>query len=166
MTQEGINLIKGFEGLRLKAYKPVPTEKYFTIGYGHYGPDVEEGMEITKEVAEQLFKNDIEKFEHQVVRPILPVTLPPLAVDALVSLAYNIGSGNFVKSTLLKVVKDDKNNLPEIEKQFNRWIYSGKTILNGLQRRRKAEFELYQQGILGQYTKKECYEIGVEHGGK
>lgn len=166
MTQQGIDLIKEFERLRLKAYKPVATEKYFTIGYGHYGPDVTEDMEITKEEAEKLFKNDIEKFEHQVVRPLLPVTLPPLAIDALVSLCYNIGGGNFSRSTLLKVVKADKNNLPEIEKQFNRWIYSGNTILKGLQRRRKAEFELYQQGILGQYTKKECYEIGVEHGGK
>ena len=166
MTQQGIDLIKSFEGLRLKAYKPVPTEKYFTIGYGHYGPDITEGMEITKEEAEKLFKDDIEKFEHQVVRPLIPVTLPTLSIDALVSICYNIGGGNFSRSTLLKVVKADKNNLPEIEKQFNRWIYSGKTILKGLQRRRAAEYKLYEQGILGQYSKKECYDMGVEHGGK
>ena len=39
----GLLLIKNFEGCRLKAYKPVPTEKYWTIGWGHYGPDVQEG---------------------------------------------------------------------------------------------------------------------------
>ena len=47
---DGLALIKRFEGCRLKAYKPVPTEKYWTIGWGHYGPDVREGQTITVEL--------------------------------------------------------------------------------------------------------------------
>ena len=50
----GINLIKQFEGCRLTAYKPVPTEKYWTIGYGHYGQDVTPGMKISHGEAEIL----------------------------------------------------------------------------------------------------------------
>ena len=46
-SSKGIDFIKSFETLRLKAYKAVKSEKYYTIGYGHYGPDVEPGMEIT-----------------------------------------------------------------------------------------------------------------------
>lgn len=162
MTNKGIELLKEFEGLRLKAYKPVATEKYFTIGYGHYGPDVTEGMEITKEEAERLLKLDVETFEYQVVRPMIPVTLPTEAIDALVLLAYNIGGGNFSRSTLLKRIKEDKNNMPEIEKQWNRWVYSGKTVLPGLVKRRKKEFAMYKTAVLAQYTKVECYDMGVE----
>lgn len=162
MTNKGIEILKEFEGLRLKAYKPVATEKYFTIGYGHCGSDVTEGMEITKEEAEDLLRLDINTFENQVVRPLIPVTLPPEAIDALVCLAYNIGGGNFSRSTLLKVIKADKNNMPEIEKQWNKWVYSGKTILKGLQKRRKKEFALYKAAVLAQYTKVECYDMGLE----
>lgn len=166
MTNKGIELLKEFEGLRLKAYKPVATEKYFTIGYGHYGPDVTEGMEITKEEAEDLLRLDITTFENQVVKQLIPVTLPPEAIDALVCLAYNIGGGNFSRSTLLKTIKADKNNFPEIEKQWNKWVYSGKTILKGLQKRRKKEFALYKTAVLAQYTKVECYDMEITAGGK
>ena len=48
ISSKGLNLIKKYEGCRLTAYKPVATEKYWTIGYGHYGPDVRAGMKITQ----------------------------------------------------------------------------------------------------------------------
>lgn len=60
-SQSGINLIKKYEGLRLKAYKALPTEKYYTIGYGHYGIDVKQGQEITEQDAELLLKYDLKK---------------------------------------------------------------------------------------------------------
>ena len=62
-SNKGINLIKSFEGLRLRAYKPVSTEKYYTIGYGHYGADVTANMVITETQAIEYLKKDLEKFE-------------------------------------------------------------------------------------------------------
>lgn len=163
MNNKGIEMIKEFEGLRLQAYKPVATEKYWTIGYGHYGPEITEGMTITKEEADKLFEQDIRNFCLTVEKNV-PATLPRDSVDALISFCYNVGSGNFLRSTLLKVIKADKNNLPKIEKEWNKWVYSGKTVLKGLQRRRKKEFQLYREGILGQYSKQECYDLGRSQG--
>ena len=54
LSANGLNLIKSFESCKLTAYKCLPTEKYYTIGYGHYGSDVTAGMKITKEKAEEL----------------------------------------------------------------------------------------------------------------
>jgi len=51
--------LRSKEGLELEAYKPVDSEEYFTIGYGHYGPDVKEGMVITEERAEELLNEDV-----------------------------------------------------------------------------------------------------------
>ena len=52
--------LRGEEGLKLEAYK-LPGEKYFTIGYGHYGPDVKKGMKISEEKAEKLLEKDIKQ---------------------------------------------------------------------------------------------------------
>ena len=62
-SSKGIDFIKSFETLRLKAYKAVKSEKYYTIGYGHYGPDVEPGMEITENEAERMLAEDLADFE-------------------------------------------------------------------------------------------------------
>ena len=51
LSDKGLQLIKQFEGCRLKAYKCIITEKYYTIGYGHYGADVKKDMTITMEQA-------------------------------------------------------------------------------------------------------------------
>ena len=56
-----VNHIKKLEGKKLTAYKPVNTEEHYTVGYGHYGPDVKKGMTITDEQAESYLKKDIEK---------------------------------------------------------------------------------------------------------
>ena len=71
-SQNGINLIKSFEGCRLQAYKAVPTEKYWTIGYGHYGADVKQGMVITQGRADAYLVSDLGRFEAKVNKS--PVT--------------------------------------------------------------------------------------------
>lgn len=48
ISKVGKDLIKSFEGCVLHAYKPVASEQYYTIGWGHYGPDVYAGMTITQ----------------------------------------------------------------------------------------------------------------------
>ena len=84
----GLALIKRFEGCRLKAYKPVPTEKYWTIGWGHYGPDVREGDRITQAEADAMLAADCQRFADAVDNPAFcPLTsqLNANQRDALIS---------------------------------------------------------------------------------
>ena len=167
MTEKGKGLIRQFEGCKLVAYK-CPAGKW-TIGYGSTfyadGTPVKEGDKIDQATANQLFDLIVADFEKQVkmiLGDTLVATLPKEAVDALISIAYNIGTGNFSKSTLLKRIKADKNNLGGIEDGFLMWVKAGGKVLNGLQRRRAAEFEMYRDAILSQYTKWECYQLGYK----
>lgn len=66
ISDKGVNFIIGFEGFSPVACKCVPTEKYLTIGYGHYGKDVKEGQRITKKQAFELLKKDLIAFEKKV----------------------------------------------------------------------------------------------------
>ena len=140
-NESGLSLIKSFEGLRLKAYK-CPAGVW-TIGYGHTGKDVKPGMIITEEQAEEYLRQDLERFEKG-VDDLVEVDINENQYSALVSLAYNIGLGNFKKSTLLKLInKGNQNELEAVHSQFKRWVWAGSQILPGLQRRREAEFKLY-----------------------
>jgi len=129
-----LDKIAEFEGIRLKAYKPVKAEKYWTIGVGHYGPDVTKGMTITKERAMELFEQDIKKFEDAVTATGL--TLTPNQFDSLVSFAFNCGTGN-----LQKLVKGrDYQQIADAMLLYNKG--SGK-VLPGLVRRRQWEHDLF-----------------------
>ena len=99
-NQAGIDLIKSFEGLRLTAYKDIGG--VLTVGYGHTGKDVYTGQIISKEKAEALLKQDLERFELAVEELLdnAPTTQNQFA--AMVSLAYNVGPGNFEKSSVLR----------------------------------------------------------------
>ncbi|MBO3283968.1 lysozyme [Paenibacillus sp. FSL M8-0228] len=75
ISKAGLSLIKNFEGCRLTAYKAVPTETYWTIGWGHYGPDVKAGMTITQAKADAMLVEDLSKCEAYVNNPAyVPVT--------------------------------------------------------------------------------------------
>lgn len=140
INEKGLSLIKSFEGLRLKAYK-CPAGVW-TIGYGST-EGVKPGMTITREEAEQLLRQDIERFEKG-VDDLVEVDINENQYSALVSLAYNIGLGNFKKSTLLKLInKGNQNELEAVHSQFKRWVWAGSQILPGLVKRREAEFKLY-----------------------
>lgn len=164
MTIEGIDLIKKYEGCSLTAYRcPAGV---FTIGYGSTrylnGEPVKEGDIITQEEANKLFKDTIDNFEYQVkmiLGDTLKTILPESAISALVSLAYNIGVSAFAKSTLLKVIKQNKNNLRDIEFQWNRWNKANGKVLNGLIKRREEEFEMYKNAVLNQYTVNERKKV-------
>lgn len=66
--QAGLALIKHWEGCRLTAYKPVKGEKYWTIGWGHYGPDVRQGQTITQTQADAMLKRDLIGYENNVMK--------------------------------------------------------------------------------------------------
>lgn len=141
ISQRGINLIKNFEGLRLKAYK-CPAGVW-TIGYGHTG-NVRQGQVITKMQAELLLKKDLERFE-KAVNEFALIKLTQNQFDSLVSFAFNVGIEAFCKSTLLKIINTGTFKLKEIEIQLMRWVKDSQgRILKGLVNRRKKEFELFE----------------------
>ena len=133
----GIALIKEFEGLRLKAY--LCPGGVWTIGYGHTAC-VKPGMVISEAQAEEYLKADLISFERYLNG--LGLALNQNQFDALISLIYNIGIGNFQKSTLLRKARINAND-NSIMDEFLRWVYSKGRVLPGLQRRRLREMKLY-----------------------
>ena len=136
-SPKGIALIKEFEGLRLKAYKC--PGGVWTIGYGHT-TGVKPGMVITEAQAEEFLKEDLVSCENAVNNQKLSINQNQF--DALVSFIYNIGTGNFSRSTLLRKVKAHPQD-NSIMDEFLKWVYSKGRVLPGLQRRRLAEMKLY-----------------------
>lgn len=138
-SKNAVNLIKRFEGCRLNAYK-CPAGVW-TIGYGHTS-NVKKGDTITELQAETFLAIDLQRYECAINVNVLPkCSLTQNEFDALVSFVFNIGTGNFDRSTMLKLLQQGKKN--EAAQQFDKWIYSGKKILPGLIKRRQAEKELF-----------------------
>ena len=140
LSNNGLDFIKNYEGLRLKSYKVLPSERHYTIGYGHFGADVTFGMEITKAKADELFKKDVSRFEKAVNR-LVKVDINQNQFDALVSFAYNVGEGALATSTLLQKV--NKKDFEGASKEFARWNKSGGKVLAGLTNRREKERKLF-----------------------
>ena len=136
-SPKGIALIKEFGGLRLRAYKC--PGGVWTIGYGHTA-GVKAGMVITEAQAEDFLKEDLFSCENAVNNQKLSINQNQF--DALVSLIYNIGIGNFQKSTLLRKARVNPND-NSIMDEFLKWVYSKGRVLPGLQRRRLREMKLY-----------------------
>ena len=136
---KGINLIKTFEGCELTAY--YDSVGVITVGIGHTGSDVFEGLVITNDEAEKLFKQDIKTFE-QVVVSSVKVKLTQNQFDALVSFAYNCGAAALQESTLLK--KLNQADYAGAADQFLRWDSDGNGgHIAGLTRRRQDERTLF-----------------------
>ena len=136
-SPKGIALIKEFEGLRLKAYKC--PGGVWTIGYGHTA-GVKPGMVISEAQAEEYLKADLIAFERYLNG--LGLALNQNQFDALVSFIYNVGTGNFSSSTLLRKIRVNPQ-ANSIMDEFLRWVYSKGRVLPGLQRRRLDEMKLY-----------------------
>jgi lysozyme len=140
-SNKGIELIKRFEGLRLKAYQD--SRGTWTIGYGHTG-GVKSGDTITEQEAVELLARDLKTAEDAVNEQNL--SLSQNQFDALVSFVFNVGTGNFRSSTLLKKAKANPDD-PTIRNEFLKWnkarINGTLKPLTGLTRRRAAEADLY-----------------------
>ena len=122
------------EGLRLEAYRDAAG--VLTIGYGHTGKDVREGDRISPYWAKELLVKDIDYFERAVLD--LQVARTEGQLDALVSLAFNIGVERLKESTLLGVIRDGGSK-QQITKEFKKWVYAGGKVLPGLVKRREWE---------------------------
>ena len=134
----GILLIKKMEGFRGTAYScPGGT---LTIGYGTTR-GVSPNMTVTEAQADMLLRRDLVFIENQINS--LGLRLKQNQFDALASLVYNIGWGNFVKSTLLRLTRLDPDHTG-IPNEFRRWIYAAGKPMAGLSHRREAEIALYR----------------------
>lgn len=136
ISAKGIKLIHSCEGCRLKAYKALPHEQYYTIGWGHYGPDVRFNQTITQAEADALFINDIKVYEDRVNKYNSIYNFSQNEFDALVSFCYNIGSIN----QLTKNGTRDKQTVGVKILEYNK---SGGRIIEGLKRRRIAEYNMF-----------------------
>lgn len=135
-SDQGIDLIKHHEELRLQAY---PDGGGYSVGYGHHG--VPAGTAITEAEAEALLRQDLPARERAV--KALGASLAQNQFDALVSLCYNIGTGAFAGSTVARLVREDPAPRPELEQAWRAWCLAGGRVSAGLERRRADEYALY-----------------------
>ena len=145
-------IIKEFEGCerkiaggKLRAYPdPGSGNKPWTIGWGSTGPDIVPGTIWTQGQADQRFRVHLQEFARKVARLLVGVPTTQRQFDAMLSLAYNIGVGNFAGSTLLK--KHRKGDYVGASREFVRWNRAAGKVMTGLTRRRTAEADLYSRG--------------------
>ena len=144
LDSKGYDLIKEFEGFSNRPYKC--SANIPTIGYGNtFYPDGKRvsmlDKQITKEYADEIFKNVVDNFAFKVSK-LIKSKVTQNQFNALVSFAYNVGIGNLEKSTLLKLVNINPNDAM-IAKQFLRWNKAKGKELKGLTNRRIKESALY-----------------------
>lgn len=139
-----IELIKKFEGLRLKAY--LCPAKVPTIGFGltsyQDGTKVKLGDEITEEQAVEYLRLEIDTLANWLGKAI-QAPLTDNEYCALISFVYNIGFGAFYISTMRKYINDPRIPRWKAADEFDRWIYAKGKVLPGLATRRMAEKELF-----------------------
>jgi len=139
-SETGQELIKEFEGTRLESY--YCSSHILTIGTGHTGPDVYEGQKITQAVANQLLRDDLDRFEKCIIS-MIDVALTQNQFDSLVSWAFNVGTGAVQESTLRRRLNRGEDVNTVISEELPRWCKgAGNEPVLGLVRRREAEVSL------------------------
>jgi lysozyme len=144
LDNKGYLFITKHEGLILKPY--LCPAKIPTIGYGNtYYPNGKKvtllDKDITKQEAFEMFKEIANRFAKR-VDELVTSNINQNQFNALVSFAYNVGTGNFSSSTLLKKVNKNPNDLT-IKAEFLRWNKANGKVINGLTNRRIEEADLY-----------------------
>ena len=145
ISQQGIDLIKLFEGCKLKPYL-CPANK-FTVGYGHVlgnGVTLAEADNriFTQGEVDVLLRTDLARFERGVLR-YCTVHLSQSQFDALVSFAYNLGLGTLQRSAMRqKILRQDGQ---AASKELLKYDKVNGKALKGLTRRRQAEYRLFTQ---------------------
>lgn len=143
ISENGLNLIKQFEGLSLKPYADavgVPTIGYGNTYYENGGKVRLSDPSISEERATELLRHAVSHYE-KAVKASVTVPLSQNQFDALVSFTYNLGAGNLQRSTLLRLL--NQGNYQAAATQFVRWNRAGGRVLRGLTRRREAERDLF-----------------------
>ncbi len=133
MSEKGLGLLSLREGSRNKAYKD--TKGIWTIGVGHTGPEVVAGLQWTDAQVADALRADVRIAEKAIVDNV-KVFLTQDQFDALASFIFNVGTGAFKRSTLLKVL--NLGNYKEAAAQFDRWNIPPEII--GRRNSEKAQF--------------------------
>ena len=141
ISQAGIDLMRRFEGCKLKPY--LCPAGYWTVGYGHVignGKTKPEKQLYTQEEVNELLRTDLVRFEQGVLR-YCPVHLTQFEFDSLVSFSFNLGLGVLQRSTLRrKILRQDKQAAARNILKYNK---AGGQVLKGLTRRREAEYRMF-----------------------
>lgn len=139
----GIALVKEFEGCKLAAYPdPATGGDPWTIGWGATGDGIKRGVTWTQKQADDRLEQDFGRFVKGVVDRIGGASTTSNQLGAMASLAYNVGLGNFEKSTLLK--KHKAGDFAGAAAEFAKWNRANGSVMAGLTRRRAAEAALYR----------------------
>jgi lysozyme len=139
-SAEGLALTEDFEGCKLIAYRD--QGGVWTIGWGHTGPDVHEGLVWTQEQADAALVADKSK-ARAAIRKYVTVPLTEHQFAALEDFDFNVGEGNFSGSTLLKMLNG--GNYAGAAKQLELWDHVHGNVIAGLLRRRLAEEAMFNQ---------------------
>ena len=134
-SQKAIDMIKKFEGCRYEAYKAIASEKYYTIGYGHYGI-TDANLKITENEALDFLYDDVSQAESAVNKYMDKYNFNQNEFDALVCFAFNIGNIN-------QLTDNGTRSREVIANKMLEYCKSGGKILKGLKLRREAEHELF-----------------------
>lgn len=145
ISRHGIALIQNYEGLRTTAYKPLKTEKGWTIGYGHHGPDVKPGSVCTEQWAYEQLLRDLRQVEHQLISALNAdeIEVTQGQFDALCSLLFNLSGGilRLVKFKLwAKLKAGDAEGAAHEFLDINK---AGGVGVRGVTLRRRAEARLF-----------------------
>lgn len=138
ISSNGVVLIKSFEGFSRVACKALPTEKYLTIGYGHYGKDVKPNQTITEAEAVKLLVKDLSGFVKKVNKYNRIYGFTQNEFDALVSFCYNVGN-------IDGLTKNGTRTKAQIADKFLAYSYSGGKYIKGLYNRRVKERNLFNK---------------------
>jgi lysozyme len=142
VTEQGLALIRRFEGFRALAYRD--SASIWTIGFGHTStagaPHVRPGMKISRKDGLQIPARDVASFARG-VEHLLEVELRPSQFSALVSFAYNVGLENFRKSSVLRAV--NAQDFAAVPRRLALWVKCKGAVLPGLVHRRAAEAALF-----------------------
>jgi lysozyme len=138
ISNNGLSLLKQFEGVRLKSYQD--SVGVWTIGYGRTGQTIVPGQAISLKQADQFLVQDLGRVE-MVINKLVTVKLNQNQFDALVCFSFNVGTGALASSTLLRLL--NSGDYAGAAEQFLRWDKAGGEVLAGLSKRRAAERALF-----------------------
>ena len=142
VTEQGLALIRRFEGFRTCAYRDAAG--IWTIGFGHTSaagaPHVRPGMKVSRKEGLQILARDVATFARGVEQQ-LAVELNASQFSALVSFAYNVGLDNFRKSSVLGAV--NARDFAAVPRRLALWVKCRGCVLPGLVNRRAAEAAMF-----------------------
>lgn len=138
VSEAGIAFISGFEGLRLTAYQD--QGGVWTIGYGHTGPDVHQGLRWTQEQALNALRRDADTASVS-VKALIRAPINQKQFDALTDFVFNLGPRALMHSNLRNKLND--RNYSGAAEEFLQWDHVNGREVEGLKRRRQAESDLF-----------------------